>query len=217
MSSRTFYESFLKGNFLVGDKMEKKLLNFSDNLAILNQYNLDINGRCIHICGSSEDSSIRNNELNVVIKGISVLEEISQKNHIDFTLSTSGGEIDVGFGIYDAIKATKSPTRIYCFGKCSSMGVVILQAADERYAFPNTKFMIHEGSLNFGDAEVDYGDVEREAKDMKRYLDSMVNVFHERTGLTKKFLMSKIRGKDYIFDAKEALSMNFIDKIIDSF
>jgi len=79
------------------------------------------------------------------LKNLAILESMSH-DPITIIFSTNGGEIEQGFAIYDAIKASPCDTTMKVYGCAYSMGSIILQAADHRLMSPNSSLMFHDGS-----------------------------------------------------------------------
>jgi len=191
-------------------------ISFMDNSLFLIEHDIDLQNKRIYVFGSSNALSLGIADLDTIAKGIKILDAINDKRPIEFILSTSGGEDEIGVAIYDMIRACLCKTRIICVGKCYSMGTVILQAADERFSLFNTRFMIHEGSFD-SDGSTAYADVKDEMVEMKRLLDFMYTAYSERTNFSTKQLKLMLRRKDFYFDAEEALNHGFIDKIIKTY
>lgn len=79
------------------------------------------------------------------IKNLHILDSKSDDD-IEILMLNYGGEVTAGMAIYDAIQVCRSHVTIKVFGCASSMGSIILQAADKRLLSPNAELMIHYGS-----------------------------------------------------------------------
>jgi ATP-dependent protease ClpP protease subunit len=123
--------------------------------------------------------------------------------------------------------ACRSHIAIICYGEASSMGSIILQAADLRLAMPNCYFMIHCMSLGTEYCPIksykSYGDFS--SKLNNNMLNIYVNRFYETgsffKGKTKKYIRQYIENKlnsklDWYLTAEEALNLGLIDGIIDN-
>ena len=56
-----------------------------------------------------------------------------------------------GLAIYDTMQYLKAPVSTICIGQAASMGAVLLAAGakGKRFALPNSRIMIHQGSGGF--------------------------------------------------------------------
>lgn len=132
--------------------------------------------------------------------------------HIKLYLSTYGGSVYDGLGLYDIIKASKTPVDVYCNGKIMSMGIIVMLAAANRYAYKNTTFMIHEvSSGSIGKLD----EMEESVEEAKRLNNILFSIITENTKIerTKLHEIKKLK-KDWYFNAKEALKLGLVTKII---
>ena len=149
--------------------------------------------------------------LSVSLHTLNYIASLS-KDPIHIHLSTYGGDINAGLGIYDLIKRVKAPVDITAIGACMSMGVIILQAARHRYATRNCHFMLHQlRGMNEGNLG--------EQRDSYRHMEALQlalnNILAARTGKTAKQIDKLIDRKDYYISATDALKLCLIDKIVE--
>lgn len=141
--------------------------------------NLDVDGRTIYM-GSmdsyeGDESGVDNVMAEYFIKGLSILERISDKP-VFVIMNNPGGDWYHGMAIYDAIKYSKCYIEIKVYGHAMSMGSVILQAADSRIMMPSSRFMIHYGyDGKSGHAKIVY----KWADEGKRVNYEMENIYLE--------------------------------------
>lgn len=123
---------------------------------------------------------------------------------------SNGGEVDSGFELIDAIIASKTPVYTVNLGYQYSMGFLIGLAGHKRFAMPNAKFLMHDGSqfiYNSGAKVQDQMEFQRKVEDrVKQYIIS-------RSRLTSEEYDSKLRVEWYLF-ADEAKEKGFTDYII---
>lgn len=79
------------------------------------------------------------------LKNLHLLECLGQEP-ITIVLNTVGGSVCDGMAVYDGIKASSCNITIKVYGQASSMGSIILQAADHRVLSPHALVMYHIGS-----------------------------------------------------------------------
>jgi ATP-dependent protease ClpP protease subunit len=103
-----------------------------------------------YIHESEDDPGIDFRSALQVIKNLRFLDSVNH-NPILIHLISTGGSVDDGMAIYDAIKNTQSRVIILVHGYAQSMGVLILQAADYRVMMPNAFLMVHGTAVNVSD------------------------------------------------------------------
>ena len=136
--------------------------------------------------------------------------DIDKRKPIILYLTSNGGEVDAGFELIDAIRCSKTPVYTVNLGYQYSMGFLIGLAGHKRYATPNAKFLMHDGSnfvYNSGAKAQDQMEFQRKVEDrIKAYI-------LEKSNITSDEYDSKLRVEWYLF-ADEAKEKGFVDFII---
>lgn len=137
---------------------------------------------------------------------------------ITIFLNSEGGDFTYCQAIYDAIKGCKNDVEIMVYGEASSAASIFLQAADRRIMSPSSYLMIHIGQESYdGHAE------NKKRWDAKHEQDYqwMVNIYLSQIKQKKpKFSKSKLDEMlrfDTILTPKQALDLNLIDEIVESY
>ena len=145
-------------------------------------------------------------QFNKEDKGI----ESCERKPILLYVTSNGGEVDSGFELIDIIQNSKTPVYTINLGYQYSMGFLIGLAGTKRFATPNAKFLMHDGSnfvYNSGAKAQDQMEFQRRVEErMKRYILS-------RSKLTSEEYDSKLRVEWYLF-ADEAKEKGFVDYIL---
>lgn len=134
----------------------------------------------------------------------------AERKPIMLYVTSNGGSVDAGFELIDVILNSKTPVYTINLGFQYSMGFLIGLAGHKRFASPNAKFLMHDGS-NF------VWDSGAKAQDRMRF-DSRVEertkaYILSRGNLTSEEYDSKFRVEWYMF-ADEAKERGFVDCII---
>lgn len=130
-------------------------------------------------------------------------------------IHSNGGDSDGLINIYDVIHMIKSPVSTVCLGKAYSAAAILLAAGTKgkRYAFKNSKIMIHGVQFAFpipGDDQVNsknYFDF------VKKNNDNIMKMLASDTGHTIEKITEDCK-RDLFLDAKQALEYGIIDRII---
>jgi ATP-dependent Clp protease protease subunit len=159
----------------------------------------------INIVGMIDEASL---EVLPMLQDIAVESPTAT---VKVLICSSGGEEDVGYAIYDALKGMPNPVETYGYGSVHSIAALIFQAGDTRYMSPNTTLMIHNGSIVMTEA-VTFDKLHELSgyytNSNKRYYSAIA----ERSGMTA----SKVKDycdKESWFNAGEAIAAGLCDKI----
>lgn len=133
---------------------------------------------------------------------------------INIYLSTYGGVVYDGLGIYDAIKSVedKYEVNVIVTGKAMSCGLFILQAGTKRYGTKNSTYLYHDVS------DVEIGKIkaiQESTEEGLRLRNRIHDIILTRTKISEQQLNDSIEHKkDWYFDAQTALELGVIDEII---
>lgn len=133
-----------------------------------------------------------------------------QRRPILLYINSSGGEMDAGFQLIDIIMQSKTPVYTINTGYQYSMGFLIGLAGHKRFATPNAKFLMHDGTsymINSGSKVRDQMEFQNRVEDrVKQYV-----IDHSK--VTPEEYDAKMRIEWYMF-ADEAKQRGFVDYIV---
>jgi ATP-dependent Clp protease protease subunit len=95
--------------------------------------------------------AIEDHIANLVIAQLLFLESEDPEKDISLYINSPGGQVTSGLAIYDTMQYVRAPVSTICIGMAASMAAVLLAAGakGKRYALPNSRIMIHQGSGGF--------------------------------------------------------------------
>lgn len=135
---------------------------------------------------------------------------VESRKKIYLYINSIGGDVIMGMNILSVIKSSVTPVVTVGFSKCYSMGSYILAAGHERYAFPYTAVLYHDGQSGYYTSS-------NKGKDIQKFYDKieskLVSFITDRTNMDPEFL-EKIKDREYYMFAEEAKEHGIIDKII---
>ena len=101
--------------------------------------------------------AIEDHLANLVIAQLLFLESEDPEKDISLYINSPGGVVTSGLAIYDTMQYLRAPVSTICIGMAASMAAVLLAAGakGKRYALPNSRIMIHQGSGGFRGAAQD--------------------------------------------------------------
>lgn len=150
---------------------------------------------------------------NLIIAQLLFLEKEDPDKDIEFYINTPGGLVTAGLAIYDTMQIIKPDVATICVGQAASMGAVLLAGGSKgkRYALPNARMMIHQGSAGFQGTP---SDIDIQAKEVLRYRALLNEILSKHTGQTVE-QVEKDTDRDYFMSAKEACDYGLIDEVIE--
>jgi len=117
--------------------------------------------------------AIEDHMANLVIAQLLFLEAEDPERDISLYINSPGGVVTAGLAIYDTMQYLRAPVSTICIGMAASMAAVLLAAGakGKRYALPNSRIMIHQGSGGF---RGNTPDIFIQVKE----LESLININH---------------------------------------
>ena len=127
-------------------------------------------------------------------------------------VSSPGGHVESGDMIHDMIKFVGAPVKILGSGWVASAGALIYSAAkrENRYALPNTRFLLHEPRGGVGGQA---SDVEIQVREIVRMRERLNRIFADATGQTYEKIVEDT-DRDYWMSAEEAVKYGLVSKIV---
>jgi len=155
--------------------------------------------------------AIEDHVANLVIAQLLYLESEDQEKDISLYINSPGGVVTSGLAIYDTMQYLKAPVSTICIGQAASMGSVLLAAGakGKRFALPNSRIMIHQGSAGF---RGNTPDVEIQVREVMNLTNRLMGILAQHTGQTEA-KVKKDSERDYFMSADEAKAYGLIDDV----
>jgi ATP-dependent Clp protease, protease subunit len=151
---------------------------------------------------------------NLIVAQLLHLESEEPDKDISLYINSPGGMVYAGMAIYDTMQYIKPDVSTICVGMAMSMGAILLcgGAAKKRYALPNAKVMIHQGSAGFQGTPAD---IEIHAKEVLSLRRRMAEIIADHSHQPVEQVEIDI-DRDRFMDPTEAKGYGIIDEIISS-
>src|SRR2546430_4332120 len=113
--------------------------------------------RIIMVNGPSEEGMA-----NLIVAQVLCLASDNAERAINMYISSPGGVISAGLGIYDTMRIISCPVATTCVGYAASFGTILLLAGDKgrRRALPNARIHMHQDRkstrLNSSHSQISY-------------------------------------------------------------
>jgi ATP-dependent Clp protease, protease subunit len=145
-----------------------------------------------------------------------VLNFLTQLDQVDgqitIKLMSPGGDVVAGWAIYDAIRMCRNQVRIEGYGEVCSIATLIFMAGDERLMSPECRWMVHEGSVDFG-GNIEVSVLRARVQEFEFLNNSYNRVMAERSGQSIK-TFRRLTEKETYLDAKSCVKSGFAHGIL---
>lgn len=151
---------------------------------------------------------------NLVVAQLLFLESEDPDKDINLYINSPGGHAYAGLAIYDTMQYVKPDVSAICVGMAMSLGAILLcgGAPNKRFALPNAKIMIHQGS---GEFEGTPADIEIHATEVLSLRRRMVGIIAHHTGQPVSQAEADV-DRDRFMTADEARAYGIVDDVIAS-
>jgi len=155
--------------------------------------------------------AIEDTMANLIIAQLLFLESEDPERDIYLYINSPGGVVTAGLAIYDTMQYLKAPVSTICVGQAASMGAVLLAAGTKgkRYALPNSRIMIHQGSGGF---RGNTPDVMIQVKELETLVDKLLKIIAHHSGQDVEKVKRDV-DRDRFMSAEEAKAYGLIDDI----
>ena len=130
-------------------------------------------------------------------------------------IGSPGGHVESGDTVFDMIRFIKPAVRVVGTGWVGSIATHIYLAAERenRYALPNTRFLIHQPAGGFGG---DASDIEIHARELVKTRERINGIIAEQTGQPLE-RVERDTDRDYWMSVEESIEYGLVGKVITSF
>jgi ATP-dependent Clp protease protease subunit len=148
---------------------------------------------------------------NLIIAQLLFLDSEDPEKDISLYINSPGGVVNSGLAIYDTMQYLRAPVSTICIGMAASMAAVLLAAGakGKRYALPNSRIMIHQGSGGFrGNAP----DAVIQMKEWEFLVQRNNEILSRHTGQPLEKVI-KDTDRDYFMAPEDAKDYGIIDSV----
>ncbi len=133
---------------------------------------------------------------------------------ITIYISSPGGHVESGDVVYDIIKFIKPVVRVIGTGWVASAATTIYLAADKdnRFALPNTRFLVHQPS---GGSRGSATDIAIQAQEIVKMRGRINQLIADETGQPLE-RVAQDTDRDYWMSADEAIEYGIVSRVVKS-
>jgi ATP-dependent Clp protease protease subunit len=149
---------------------------------------------------------------NSIIAQLLFLDHDDPESDIMMYINSPGGVVYSGLAIYDTMQLVRPDVQTMCVGTAFSMGAVLLAAGapGKRSALPNSRVMIHQGSVGF---RGNVPDVEIAARETLDLTTKLTQILADHTGQTFEKVKADTQ-RDFFLNAEAARDYGLIDEVV---
>ncbi len=149
---------------------------------------------------------------NVIISQMLYLEAQDPEKDISLYINSPGGMAYAGMAIYDVIQHVQPDVSTICVGMGMSAAAMVLAggAPGKRFALPNARIMIHQGSAGTRGAP---SDMEIQLREVLALTRRMAEIIAHHSGRSVEQVAADI-DRDYFMDPDDAVAYGIIDGIV---
>ncbi|MEU6376027.1 ATP-dependent Clp protease proteolytic subunit [Streptomyces sp. NPDC046909] len=151
---------------------------------------------------------------NRVCSQLLILSAEDPRTDISLYINSPGGSVYAGLAIYDTMRLIPNDVSTLAMGFAASMGQFLLcgGAPGKRYALPNARIMMHQGSAGIGGTTAD---IEIQAENLDHSKRTMERLLAENTGQTPETI-ARDGDRDRWFTAEQARQYGMVDEVVAS-
>ena len=156
--------------------------------------------------------AIEDHVANLIIAQLLFLDSEDPEKDISLYINSPGGSAYAGMAIYDTMQYVRPDVSTVCIGMGMSAGAMILcgGAPGKRYALPNAKLMIHQGSAGFSGTPAD---IQIQAREVLETMQRMAEVIAHHSGRSVDEVLEDI-DRDRFMTAAEGVEYGLIDQVM---
>jgi ATP-dependent Clp protease protease subunit len=150
---------------------------------------------------------------NLIIAQLLFLDHDDPEADIRLYINSPGGEVYSGMAIYDTMQMIRPDIQTYCVGMGASMAAVLLAGGTpgKRFALPNSRIMIHQGSSGF---RGNIPDIEVQAKETFSVINKLTEILATHTGQPFDKVKEDTQ-RDYYMTGEEARAYGIVDEVLE--
>ncbi|MBA3379794.1 MAG: ATP-dependent Clp protease proteolytic subunit [Chloroflexota bacterium] len=158
--------------------------------------------------GTPIDSQIA----NLLVAQLLFLDHDDSEADISIYINSPGGEVYAGLAIYDTMRMIRPDVKTYCVGMGASMAAVLLAAGTKgkRYALPNSRIMIHQGSAGF---RGNVPDIEIAARETLTLTTTLTEILADHSGQPFDRVKADTQ-RDYYMTGEQAKAYGLVDEVL---
>jgi ATP-dependent Clp protease, protease subunit len=158
-------------------------------------------------------TEVEDNSANLITAQLLFLEAEDPEKDINLYINSPGGSAYAGMAIYDTMQYVRPAVSTVCVGIGMSAAAMILAggAPGKRFALPNAKIMIHQGSAGYRGTPAD---IQIAAREILSMTERMARIIAAHTGQSYEQVTRDI-DRDRFMTGEEAREYGIVDAVLE--
>lgn len=158
---------------------------------------------------------IDNHFASLIIAQLLYLDGDDSKQPIQMYISSPGGEVYAGLGIYDTMQQIRAPISTIAVGATHSFGTILLAGgrAGRRYALANAAIHMHQPLISGGGISGQVTDIHIHAQQLVKMRHRIEGIMAHHTGKALEQIERDME-RDFYLDAQEAKAYGLVDEVL---
>lgn len=157
------------------------------------------------------EGTITSEMADLIFKEILYLSFTYPERDINLIINSSGGSVEAGLKIYDAITTAPVAVNTFCAEKAYSMAAILFCAGNHRQILPGSKVMIHLPSLS-GAIQANSQTIRSISQQLENDEKRLIKMLSVHTGKSFEEIEENI-SYDHFFDAQQAVEFGLCDEV----
>jgi ATP-dependent protease ClpP protease subunit len=179
-------------------------------------YGVELKSRRIYFgthldLGNEDPGDFTQASVEVAIRAIHRMAQDAPGKPIEIHMNSYGGSPYDMLRLYDDILGCPCQVKFFGGGAIMSAATWIMAACDERYLYPHTTVMVHDG---WSEDEGKHTDTQISAAEDKRLQDLLYDIYAANSRMPREF-WEDVCQRDLYMTASEAVSLGLADKIVE--
>ncbi|MDH3944191.1 MAG: ATP-dependent Clp protease proteolytic subunit [Anaerolineae bacterium] len=172
-------------------------------------YSLLLKNRIVLVSGPINDQIS-----NLIVAQLIYLSNEDPDSPIQMYISSPGGGVYAGMGIYDTMQMIPNQISTVAVGSTASFGTVLLTGGSKghRYALPNATIHMHQP---LGGAQGQASDIEIQANEILRLKKRLNEILAAHTGQEMERINDDT-NRDIFLTAEDAVEYGLVDQVLES-
>ena len=167
-------------------------------------------GDCIYQAGE-EAGEVTQRSIELAVRALHRLVSEGPGRPIELHMNSPGGDPYAMLRLYDEILTCPCQVKFFGGGIIMSSATWIMAVCDERYLYPNTTVMVHDGTEGI---EGTHTDVKITLAEAKRLQDVLYDVYAANSRMPRTF-WEDVCQRDLYLTAEETIKLGLADKIVE--
>jgi ATP-dependent Clp protease, protease subunit len=160
------------------------------------------------------NSQIEEGMAGLIVAQLLFLASENPEREINMYISSPGGSVAAGLGIYDTMRHLPCPVATTCVGYAASFGTVLLMAGDRgrRRALPHARIHMHQPWTQ-GGIGGQVTDIDIHTRELLHTRDVLNEIIQHHTDQPLERI-KRDTERDFYMSAQEAIEYGIIDEVL---